>query len=164
MKDTFRTILKLVFLVFGLIGIYIIINGVVGAVNDNVQETRDNNAKANILVSSISTEPFGDRVVEVQRGEQLFYNMTIRRAEGNPCFVQTSWRWVLHLPTGNSVMWNTDDGQFFAGDKSENLAQAIVVPHQLIPGEYTLSRLSVFKCGNVQDFAKTVRDTNLTVK
>jgi len=164
MKDSLRTILKIAFLVFGLIGLYIIINGVVASVNANVQESRDNNAGANIIMSSISREPFGDRIAEVKRGEQVFYNLTIKRVEGSPCFVQTSWRWVLHMPTGNSVMWNNDDGQFFAGDKNENLAQAIQVPANLIPGSYTLSRLSVFKCGNNQEFARTVRDAPLMVK
>lgn len=164
MKDWMRVVLKLAFLVIGLFGIYVIINGVVSSVNDGIQDSRDNAAGANIIMSSISSEPFGDQIQEAKRGDQIFYNITIRRQEGKPCFVNTSWRWTLHLPTGNSVMWNTDDGQFYTGDKSENLAQAVTVPEKLIPGDYTLTRLSTFKCGNVQDYARTVRDSKLIVK
>lgn len=164
MSDIFRAVLRGVILLAGLFTIYLVINAVVKTTNNTLQHVRDNSAAATIIASSVSAEPFGNRIIDVKPGQQIFYNISIQRQEGSPCYVQTSWRWVLHLPTGNSVMWNTDDGQFYAGDKSENLAQSVQVPKNLIPGDYTLSRLSVFKCGSVDDFARTVRNTNLTVK
>lgn len=164
MSEAFRKIMRGLVLVAGLFMLYLIINNVVTTVRSSAQSMRDNDASARIIISSISKEPFGPRVATVKRGDQIFYNITIKRTEGYPCFVQTSWRWTLQLPTGNSVMWNTDDGQFYTGDKNENLAQAVSVPEKLIPGEYILSRLSVFKCGNVDEYAKTVRNTNLTVE
>lgn len=164
MSDVFRTIMRGLVLVAGLFTIYLVINTVVNTVHDSAQTMRDNAASTRIIMSTVSKEPFGNQVSTVKRGDQIFYNITIKRTEGFPCFVQTSWRWTLLLPTGNSVMWNTDDGQYYTGDKNENLAQAISVPEKLIPGQYILSRLSVFKCGNVLDYAKTVRNTNLTVE
>jgi hypothetical protein len=162
--DMIRGFVKLAFLAVGLVLVYLFINGVVGSVNGKLQDSRDNDAGANIIASGISKEPFGDQIEEVKRGDQIFYNITIRRQEGKPCFVNTSWRWTLHLPSGNSVMWNTDDGQFYTGDKNENLSQAVTVPEKLLPGNYTLTRLSTFKCGNVPDYARTVRDSKLIVK
>lgn len=164
MQDMIRGFAKLAFLAVGLVLVYLFINSVVGAANSRLQDSRDNDAGANIMMSSISKEPFGDQIEEVKRGEQIFYNMTIRRVDGRPCFVNTSWRWTLRLPTGNSVMWNKDDGQFYTGDRNENLSQAVHVPETLIPGDYTLTRLSTFKCGNVQDYARTVRNADLRVK
>ena len=163
MQDWLRTLIKLSLLAMGIFLVYAIINGVVGSVNDKVQVVRDNDAGPLILTSSISATPFGPRIAETSRGEQIFYNMTIRRVEGEPCFVRTSWRWVLHMDSGNVVMWNKSDGQFYSGDKNENLAQAVQVPKELIPGKYTLSRLALFKCGSVEDYANTVRNTEIIV-
>lgn len=163
MPEVLRKILRGLFVVAGLIVIYMIINSVVETTRESVQQDRDNNANANIIMSTLSATPFGVEIDQAKRGQQIFYNFTIKRNPGHACFVQTSWRWVLHLPTGNSVMWNTDDGQFYAGDKNENLAQAVIVPTNLLPGDYTLSRLSVFKCGSVMDYAKTVRNTELKI-
>ncbi len=90
--------------------------------------------------------------------------MMIQRIEGKPCYVKTSWRWVLNLEQGKSVMWNSDDGTFFSGDKTESMAQAFTVPKNLIPGHYTISRLALFKCGDVDNYAKMVKTFELHVE
>lgn len=162
--EVIRYLVKLAVVIAGLVVIYLGLSSVIHQTNASIQKERDNNASAYIVSSYISEQPFGQATHLVKKGTQIFYNIQIERHEGEPCFVQTSWRWVLHLPTGNSVMWNTDDGQFYAGDKTESLAQSVMVPAQLIPGDYTLSRLSVFKCGDNDTMAKTVRNTDLRVE
>ena len=162
--DWIRNVARLVIVVVGLVVIYMMLNNVIKQTNDTIRSTRDNDAKAFIVSSYISETPFGEATQVVKRDTQIFYNIQIQRHEGDACFVKTSWRWVLKLPSGNTVMWNKSDGEFFAGDKTESLAQAVQVPAVLIPGDYTLSRLSVFKCGNLDDYARTVRTTDLRVE
>lgn len=158
-----RRILSLAFVSAGLIALFIMLSTVIQTANRSKQANRDGSADATIVHSYVSVEPFGEATNVVERDSQIFYNMQIQRIEGRPCYVRTSWRWVLHLPTGNTVMWNKSDGEFYAGDKNENLAQAVQVPAQLIPGDYTLSRLSRFKCGDVEDYANTVRNIDIHV-
>lgn len=164
MFDWIRPILKLAIVAVGLLVIYLGLSQVIKQTNANFLEVRDNSASAFIVNSYVSEQPFGESTNVVKKGSQIFYNIQIERHAGEPCFVQTTWRWVLHLPTGNSVMWNNDDGQFFAGDKTESIAQAINVPAGLIPGDYTLSRLAIFKCGATETYAKTVRNIDLHVE
>ena len=164
MPDWIRIISKFVLLGLGGLVIYMIINTIIDQVNDRVQHARNNITGAQIVETSLSATPFGDRNSSTKRGKQIFYNLVVHRTEGEECFVKTSWRWVLHLPTGNSVMWNKSDGEFYAGDKSESLSQAVMVPDLLIPGHYTLSRLAIFKCGNVEDFARNVRNIDVDVE
>lgn len=161
--DWIRSIVKLAIVVIGLVLIYLGLSSVIRSTNHDIAKARTNNASAYIVNSYISATPFGPSTNVVTPGEQIFYNIQIERHAGAACFVQTSWRWVLHLPTGNSVMWNTDDGQFYAGDKTESLAQAISVPATLLAGDYTLSRLSVFMCGDTDVYARTVRNIDLHV-
>ena len=162
--DWIRTIIKACIVLAGLLGIYILLSQFIDTTNKSNQKDRDANQSASVVTSFISTEPFGEATVVVKRDTQIFYNMHIKRVEGEPCYVRTSWRWILRLPTGNSVMWNKSDGEFYAGDKNENLAQAVQVPSSLIPGDYTLSRLASFKCGDVEEYAKSVRNTDLRVE
>ena len=162
--DWIRTIIKTLIVLVGLLGIYVLLSQFINSTNKNIQKDRDATQSAAVVNSYISLEPFGEATAIVKRDTQVFYNMQIQRVEGSPCYVRTSWRWILRLPTGNSVMWNKSDGEFFAGDKNENLAQAIQVPSSLIPGDYTLSRLSSFKCGDVEEYAKSVRNTDLRVE
>ena len=164
MHEMFRTIAKLTLLGVGLLCIYAMLNSVIKSTNASIQATRDNNASAYIVSSYVSESPFGEATNVVKRNTQIFYNIQIQRHEGAACYVKTSWRWVLHLPTGNSVMWNKSDGEFYAGDKTESLAQAVEVNKNLLPGDYTLSRLAIFKCGDVDDFARTVRNIDLHVE
>lgn len=159
-----RRVLSLAFVLAGLVAIFILLSNAIQGANKVAQGARDSAAGAVITSSYISNTPFGEEVGEVERDAQIFYNLKVNRKEGQPCYVRTSWRWTLHLPTGDSVMWNSADGEFYAGDKTERLAQSIIVPTRLIPGRYTLSRLSVFKCGDQEDFARTVRNTDLIVK
>jgi hypothetical protein len=162
--DWIRTIIKLGVVAIGLFGIYVMLANVIASTNKSIQEDRDNAASAVITSSYVSAEPFGQETVQIKRDSQIFYNIQIKRTEGEPCYVKTSWRWILHHPSGNTVMWSQDNGEFYAGDKSEKFAQALDVPAKLIPGDYTLSRLSSFKCGDVVEYAKTVRNTDLRVE
>jgi len=164
MPEWIRTIVKLTVVAVGLMIIYSVLSAVIKETNATIQADRNGSASTTIVNSFVSLEPFGPATGVVKRETQIFYNMQIQRTEGEPCYVKTSWRWVLHLSTGNTVMWNKSDGEFFSGDKNENLAQAVQVPEFLIPGDYTLSRLAVFKCGNVEDFARVVRNTDLRVE
>jgi hypothetical protein len=164
MPEWILNFLKIILLSLGLIVIYIGLDELIAQTKANIQTARDNDASAYIVTSYISNEPFGKSTNVVKRGTQIFYNMQIERQPGKPCFVRTSWLWVLHLPTGNSVLWNTTDGEFYSGDRTESLAQAVQIPEKLPPGDYTLSRLAIFKCGNVEDFAKTVRNVDLRVE
>lgn len=159
-----RRILSLAFVIAGLTFLFIMLSNVIQTSNRTEQNNRNGAASSTVVNSYVSVEPFGEATNEVERGTQLFYNMQIQRTEGQPCYVRTSWRWTLHLPSGNSVMWNKSDGEFFAGDKNENLAQAVAVPELLIPGDYTLSRLARYKCGDVEDYANTVRNIDINVR
>lgn len=164
MPEWIRTITKLSFVVIGIAFIYICLTEVIKQTKNDIQRSRDHDASAYIISSYISEKPFGESTNTVKRGTQIFYNINIKRQEGEPCHVHTSWRWSLRLPSGNTVTWNDDDGQFYGGDKSERFAQVIQVPEGLIPGDYTLTRFAVFKCGDNDEFAKTVRNTDLHVE
>jgi hypothetical protein len=158
MFDWIRTIIKLALLIGGLVFIYMMLSSVIKHTNDSIKADRDGNASATVVKSYVSSTPFGPATQLVKRDSQIFYN------QNESCFVRTTWRWVLHLSQGKAVMWNKSDGEFYAGDKNEDLAQAVMVPSFLIPGKYTLSRLAVFKCGDVDDFARIVRNTDLQVE
>ena len=164
MPEWIRTIAKLTIVIIGLSFIYLGLDEVIKQTKSDLQRSRDNDASAYIIGSYISEQPFGESTNIVKRGTQIFYNINIKRHEGEPCQVHTSWRWSLRLPSGNTVTWNVDDGQFYGGDKSERFAHVVQVPESLIPGDYTLTRFAVFKCGDNEEFAKTVRNTDLRVE
>lgn len=164
MPEWIRTIVKLTIVVIGLSIIYLGLTEVIKKTKNDLQLSRNNEASAYIVASYISEQPFGKPTNIVKRGTQIFYNINIKRHAGEPCYVHTNWRWSLHLPSGDTVMWNQDDGQFYGGDKSEKFAHVVQVPNILIPGDYTLTRFAVFKCGTNEEFAKTVRNTDLRVE
>lgn len=164
MPEWFRTIFKLAIVTFGLFVIYLGLQGVISATLDDIQKSRDDSAGAVISSSYMSETPFGKKSLIFKRGTQVFFNMIIARRHRTSCFVRTSWRWVLHLPTGNNVMWSSADGEFVTSDKPESISQAVQVPAELIKGEYTLSRLAVFKCGDDENYAKVVINTDLLVE
>lgn len=164
MINAIRFVAKLAMLIAGLFLIYLALSSVISSANKSVQDQHDGTATATITTSYVSTEPFGTAATKLTRDTQAFYNMQITRTLGEPCYVKTNWRWTLHLPTGNLVMWTSSNGEFYGGDKNENLAQAFDVPKKLLPGQYTLSRLSVFKCGDQEDFARTVRNIDIIVE
>ena len=160
-----KTILNIVFVVAGLVAIYLGLSQVFQSTNLQIQKDRDAASGAVITYSYVSNDvPFGEPTHVVKRDSQIFYNMHVKRIEGQPCFVKTTWRWVLHLPQGRAVMWNKSDGEFYAGDKTEELAQAVEVPARLVVGDYTLSRLSVFRCGDVEEYARVVRNVDIHVE
>jgi hypothetical protein len=161
--NLFRNIVRSVLVMTGLVAIFLLLSQMITSSQKVAQFTRDNEASSSIMSYHVSAEPFGDPIFTVRPGVQYFWDMKVRRTEGEPCYVTSSWRWVLHLKEGNSVMWNSTDGEFYAGDKTEYLSQAIVVPQKLLPGKYTLSRLSKYKCGDVTGFARTVRSIELEV-
>jgi hypothetical protein len=163
MANFLRLIAKLAIVIIGLVLIFFVISNLISSANHSVTQIRSNDAKVKISESYVSTAPFGPPATVFTPGKDLFYNMTIRRTAGQPCYVKTSWRWILHMPAGQLVMWNNDDGEFFGGDHNERLSQATKVPTDLLPGKYTLSRLSVFKCGDVADYARTVRNTDIII-
>jgi hypothetical protein len=163
MANFLRLLAKLAIVIIGLVLIFYVLSNLISSANHSVTQIRTNDAKVMISNSYVSAEPFGPPATVFTPGKDLFYNMDVKRKEGQPCYAKTSWRWILHMPAGQLVMWNTDDGEFFAGDKDERLAQATRVPENLLPGKYTLSRLSVFKCGDVPDYARTVRNIDVMV-
>lgn len=144
--------------------IFLLLSQIVNSTSELAQDARNSSTSATILDYHVSADPFGPAIVEVDRGQQYFWSMNIQRTAGEGCYVTASWRWVLHLEKGYSVMWNSTDGEFFGGDKSEHLSQAFTVPEKLLPGKYTLSRLSKYKCGNMDEFARTVRTIDLIVR
>ena len=155
---------KIASVIFGLLLFYLVINSTVIAVSNTVQGIRDDQVSASLLHSYVSEKPFGEQVTVVKRNTQIFYNLKVKRTKGEACYVRTSYRWLLHSDLGYNVMWNVDNGEFYAGDENENLAHAVQVPNSLIPGNYTFERLATFKCGSSSTYAKAVTIDELEVQ
>lgn len=161
--NTLRAIFRGLILIAGLLAIYYLISSVLEDSRQTAQQNLTDQATTRVANSYVSLTPFGEQASRVPKGSQIFYNMQINRVPGENCYVRTSWRWLLRLPSGAHVMWNHMDGEFFAGDQNELLSQTIQVPEELIPGDYTLSRLSIYRCGDDEIYSRVVRNLDLVV-
>lgn len=126
---------------------------------------RNKEALASIETFYISDKPFGEMVTETTPGSRLFYNLDVKRTAGQLCYVRVSWRWVDSINPNKSVMWIVEDGGFVTDDKtSEKLAQSFKVPDDILPGDYTLNRLALFRCGYQEIFSIANTKTDIKIK
>lgn len=166
MPNWLRNTLRTAGILAGCLAIFLVLSSIITAARQSAQNVNDASVGSAIQSSYISASPFGPEDLELNRGDQYFYNMVIKKQDGVTCYVTASFRWILHYDGGSVVFWNDNNGGETAGmsKSSGKIAQAFSVPAKLLPGEYTLTRLAVYRCGDDANYARVVRTTEVRVK
>jgi hypothetical protein len=116
--------------------------------NDKISDVLKQDISATMTGFYVSNVPHGPPSRAFHAGDELFFNIKTKRPEG--CFIDTDFRFARKDAENAHTIWAVDGARVYAPpiDVEDNISQSVMIPKEVTPGQYMITRLTGWQCGS----------------